>query len=61
VERPRGNTPGGSIDLARLEAARARRPGRHPLARAQLALSRATALHYERVITDELAGIVSTK
>jgi NRPS condensation-like uncharacterized protein len=47
----------GSIDVARLEAAVREAAGRHPLARAQLAPSRATALHYEWIIADELADI----
>jgi NRPS condensation-like uncharacterized protein len=47
----------GPIDVARLEAAVRVAAGRHPLARAQLAPSRATDLHYEWIIADALAGI----
>ena len=47
----------GPIDVARLEAAVREATGRHPLARAQLAPSRATHLHFEWIIADELADI----
>jgi NRPS condensation-like uncharacterized protein len=47
----------GTVDVARLEAAVRDAAGRHPLARAQLASYRATDLHYEWIIADELAGI----
>jgi NRPS condensation-like uncharacterized protein len=47
----------GPIDVARLETAVREAARRHPLARAQLAPSRATDLHYEWIIADELADI----
>jgi NRPS condensation-like uncharacterized protein len=47
----------GTLDVARLEAAACEAAGRHPLARAQLASSRATALHHEWIIADELDSV----
>jgi NRPS condensation-like uncharacterized protein len=47
----------GAIDPVRLAAAVREAAGRHPMARAQLAPSRATDLHYEWMIADALADI----
>jgi NRPS condensation-like uncharacterized protein len=47
----------GRIERPRLEAAVREAAGHHPIARAQLAPSRATALHYEWDIADALAAI----
>jgi NRPS condensation-like uncharacterized protein len=47
----------GRIERQRLDAAVREAAGRHPIARAQLAPTRATDLHYDWDIADELAGI----
>jgi NRPS condensation-like uncharacterized protein len=47
----------GRIEQVRLEAAVREAAGLHPIARAQLAPSRATDLHYEWDIVDELAAV----